>query len=160
MADIPTVRAHQEDRDRVDPKSHESADHSFPFLIAVALMDGTFGLAQFDGERWNKADIRAVMNRIVMTTEAELAERAPGSYPCLLEATGKDGRSYRAEVLYPPGFSRGALERKAVVAKFHALTESRVSREARDRIIDAVMALDDSPSLAPLLTALTAAARA
>ncbi len=158
MADIPTVRAHQEDRDRADPKSHEAADHSFPFLIAAALVDGTFGLAQFENERWNKADVRAVMNRIEMTTDAALAERAPGSYPCLLEAMAKDGRSYRAEVLYPPGFSHSALERKAVVAKFHALTESRVARASRDRIIDAVMALDESPSLTALLTALAAAA--
>jgi 2-methylcitrate dehydratase PrpD len=89
-----------------------------------------------------------------MTTNAELTQRAPGSYPCLLEASGTDGREYRAEVLYPPGFSRGSLERKAVVAKFHALTETRVSRAVRDRIIDAAFALDKLPSLDPLMTAL------
>jgi 2-methylcitrate dehydratase len=158
MADIPTVRVHQEDRDRADPQSHEAADHSFPFLVAAALVDGTFGLAQFEDERWNNADVRAVMNRMEMTTDAALAQRAPGSYPCLLEAMGKDGRSYRAEVLYPPGFSRGALERKAVVAKFHGLTESRVPRAARDRIIDEVMTLNESPSLTALLSALATAA--
>jgi 2-methylcitrate dehydratase len=158
MADTPTVRAHQEDYDRADPKSHEAADHSFPFLIAAALVDGTFGLAQFEDERWNNADVRAVMNRIQMTTSAELAQRAPGSYPCLLEATANDGRSYRAEVLYPPGLSRGALARQSVVEKFHGLTESRVPATARDRIIDAVMALDKNPSLAPLLKVLATAA--
>lgn len=159
MADIPQVRSHQSDPDRADPKSHETADHSFPFLVAAALVDGEFGLAQYEGERWNKQDIRAVMNRIDMATDAELAQRAPGCYPCVIEATGPGGRSYRAEVLYPPGFSRGALERKAVVAKFHALTEGHVSRTARDRIIDAVMALDRSPSLAPLMTGVANAAR-
>jgi 2-methylcitrate dehydratase len=158
MADTPTVRAHQEDPDRIDPKSHEAADHSFPFLVAAVLVDGMFGLPQFEDERWNKADLRAVMNRTEMTTDAALAERAPGSYPCVIEAMGKDGRSYRAEVLYPPGFSRGALGRKAVVAKFHGLTESRAPRATRDGIIDAIMALDESPSLAALLTALAAAA--
>ena len=30
-----------------------------------------------------------------------------------------------------------------MLAKFHGLTESRVPRAARDRIIDAVMALDE-----------------
>ena len=149
MADTPTVRAHQEDHDRADPKSHEAADHSFPFLIAAALVDGTFGLAQFEDERWNNADVRAVMNRIEMTTDAELAQRAPGSYPCLLEATGKDGRSYRAEVLYSPGVSRGGLSaatnRRQIPRRSR---QSRVPRAARDRIIDAVMALDENPSLA------------
>jgi hypothetical protein len=54
--------------------------------------------------------------------------------------------------------SRGALARQPVVGKFHGLTESRVPRTARDRIIDAVMALDESPSLAALLKALATAA--
>ena len=45
-----------------------------------------------------------------------------------------------------------------MVAKFHALMESRVARASRDRIIDAVMALDESPSLTALLTALATAA--
>jgi 2-methylcitrate dehydratase len=158
MADIPTVRTHQDDRERADPKSHEAADHSFPFLIAVALLDGEFGLSQFDNERWNDADVRAIMNRIEMTTDAELAKRAPGSYPCLLEAIGKDGRSYRAEVLFPPGFSRDGLQRAAIVAKFHGLTTDRLSQMVRDNIVDAVMALDDNPSLAPLLATLSEAA--
>ena len=158
MADTPTVRAHQEDRDRADPKSHETADHSFPFLIAAALVDGTFGLAQFKDERWNNAEVRAVMSRIQMTTDAALARRSPGSYPCLLEVVANDGRSYRAEVLYPPGFSRGALAPQPVLAKFHGLTESRVPRATRDRIINAAMALDEKSSLAPLLNALATAA--
>ena len=131
MADIPTVRAHQEDRDRADPKSHEAADHSFPFLIAAALVDGAFGLAQFDHERWNNADVRAVMNRIEMTTDAELAQRAPGSYPCLLEAKAKDGRSYRAEVLYPPGFSRGALQPESSGRQIPRRSRKAVCHERR-----------------------------
>ena len=154
--------------------AHAQAERAFPqsptypiaavvaaiaaILIAATLVDGAFGLAQFENERWNNADVRAVMNRIEMTADAALAERARGSYPCVLEAMGKDGRSYRAEVLYPPGFSRGVLERKAVVAKFHGLIESSVPRAVRDRITDAAMALNESPSLAALLTALAAAA--
>jgi 2-methylcitrate dehydratase len=158
MADYPTVRRHQQDRERADPKSREAADHSFHFLIAAALMDGRFGVAQFAGERWNDPVLRALMSRIEMATDLDLARRAPGSYPCLIEAQDRDGRSYRAEVLFPPGFSRGGLEREAIFAKFHGLTADRLPTAARDRIIGAAMTLDDSPSLAALLVALTAAA--
>jgi 2-methylcitrate dehydratase len=160
MSDGPTVRAHQQDRERADPKSHEAADHSFPFLVAVALVDGHFGLAQFEGERWNDPAVRAVMARMEMTTDAELAQRAPGSYPCLLDATGKDGDTYRVEILFPPGFSRGGLEPEAIIAKFQGLTADRLPEATRGRIIGAVMTLDDSPSLTPMLTALAEAAQA
>jgi hypothetical protein len=78
----------------------------------------------------------------------------------LLDATGKDGHTYRAEILFPPGFSRGGLEPEAIIAKFQGLTADRLPEATRGRIIGAVMTLDDSPSLTPLLTALAEAAQA
>jgi 2-methylcitrate dehydratase len=157
MADVAAVRAHQKDRERADPTSREAADHSFHFVIAAALTDGAFGLAQYNGERWNDPELRRLMGRMQMTTDADLARRAPGSYPCVIEAETKDGRSYRAEVLFPPGLSRGGLQPQVVIAKFDALTAPRLSAAARQGIVDAVMALDESPSLIALQTALAAA---
>jgi 2-methylcitrate dehydratase len=158
MADVPAVRRHQEDRERADPKSREAADHSFNFLIAAALADGSFGLAQYEGERWKDPALRSLMNRTEMTTDANLAQRAPVSYPCRLEAETIDGRSYRSEVLFPPGFSRGGLKPETVIGKFDALTAPRISAPVRQRIVDNVMTLDQSPSLSGLQAALKAAA--
>jgi 2-methylcitrate dehydratase len=157
MADVAAVRAHQKDRERADPTSREAADHSFHFVIAAALTDGAFGLAQYNDERWNDPELRRLMSRMEMTTDADLARRAPGSYPSVIEAETKDGHSYQAEVLFPPGLSRGGLQPQIVTAKFDALTAPRLSLAARQGIVDAVMALDDSPSLAALQTALAAA---
>lgn len=157
MADVATVRAHQQDRERADPTSREAADHSFHFVIAAALTDGAFGLAQYNGERWNDPGLRRLMSRMEMTTDADLARRAPGSYPCVIEAETRDGRSYQAEVLFPPGISRGGLQPQVIIAKFNALTAPRLSVAARQDIVDAVMTLDDSPSLAALQAALAAA---
>lgn len=155
MADTPTVRAHQADRERADPKSHEAADHSFPFLVAVALLDGAFGFAQYEHERWNDPKVRAIMGRIEMAVDPTLTQRAPGSFPCRLEAAGRGGTA-QAEVLFPPGFSRGGLKAEAVIAKFQAVTSERIGVQACKRIVDAVTKLDDAVSLAPLAQALRA----
>jgi 2-methylcitrate dehydratase len=156
MADVPAVRAHQNDRERADPISREAADHSFHFVIAAALKDGAFGLAQYSGERWNDPELRNLMRRMEMTIDVGLAQRAPGSYPCRIEAETTDGRSYQAEVLLPPGLSHGSLQPQVVIGKFDALTAPRLSVAARQGIVDAVMTLDNSPSLAALQAALIA----
>ena len=44
LADLPIVRRQLADPGRIEPRSREAADHSLHFLIAVALIDGTFGL--------------------------------------------------------------------------------------------------------------------
>jgi 2-methylcitrate dehydratase len=157
MADVPSARTHIADEERADPKSRESADHSFHFAIAAALADGAFGLKQFDNERWNDPALRRLMGLMMFSTDAGLAQRAPGSYPCAIEVQTMDGKQHRAEVLFPPGFSNNGLEQATIVAKFEDLTP-HLTPAAREGIIDAVMALDKSPSLTTLQAALAGAA--
>ena len=64
LADLPIVRRQLADPGRIAPRSREAADHSLHFLIAVALIDGAFGLRQFDNERWNDPKVRALMARL------------------------------------------------------------------------------------------------
>jgi 2-methylcitrate dehydratase len=157
MADMPFLRRQKDDPGRIDPTSREAADHSFNFLAAVSLLDGTFGLAQFENARWNDPKVRAVMARLEMAVDAELNARAPGSFPCRMEATCDDGRMLVADIPDPPGFSRHGLDAGAVTQKFNAITAGHLDAGSRARIIDAVMGLERSASCAELSTALAAA---
>src|SRR5262249_49045307 len=94
IADTPSLRRQKADPGRVDPKSREAAAHSFNSLAAVSLVDGKFGLAQYDNERWNDPKVRAVMARLEVVCDASLNSRAPGAFPCAIHATGSDGRNY------------------------------------------------------------------
>ncbi len=158
LADLPIVRRWLTDQGRIAPQSREAADHSLHFLIAVALLDGAFGLRQFDDARWADPKMRALMARLDMTTNAELTRRAGGAYPCALHAIGHDGKPYDVEILQPPGFSADGLDAKTVLDKFASLTESHVSPDRRDRIVEAVMGLDGAPSCGRLMSLLAAAA--
>jgi 2-methylcitrate dehydratase len=157
MADMPFLRRQKDDPGRIDPTSREAADHSFNFLAAVALIDGEFGLAQFENERWNDPKVRAVMARLEIAVDAELNARSPGSFPCRIEATCSDGRTLVADIPDPPGFSRHGLDAGAVMDKFNAVTALHLDAPSRAHIIDAVMALDRGTSCADLSNALAEA---
>src|SRR5688500_5194251 len=100
--------------------------------------------------------MQKLMAGLEMATDAELARRPPGSFPCRLGATDKDGREHTAEVLTPPRFSSGGSQQEAIIAKFDTIAAD-VPPAARRRIIDAVLELERSPSLAGLTVALAAA---
>jgi 2-methylcitrate dehydratase len=157
MADMPFLRRQKDDPGRINPTSREAADHSFNFLAAVSLLDGEFGLAQFANERWNDPKVRHVMGRLSIDVDAQLGGRSPGSFPCRIEATSDDGKSYAVEIPDPPGFSRHGLDINAVTRKFNAVAAPHLDQRARERIIDAVMALDRANSCAGLTQALVAA---
>jgi 2-methylcitrate dehydratase len=154
IPDTPGLRRQKDDPGRIKPASREAADHSFNFLAAVALIDGEFGLAQFDGERWNDPKVCALMARLEIVNDSAWNRRAPDSYPCSLEVRTEDGREEVVEVPYPPGCSRGRLEAETVIKKFGALTALHLAQPARDRIVEAAMALDESASCAELMAAL------
>jgi 2-methylcitrate dehydratase len=160
IADTPALRRQKDDPGRIDPRSREAADHSFNFLAAASLLDGEFGLASFDNERWNDPMVRAVMARLTIVCDGSLNARAPGTFPCAIHATSTDGRAHVAEVLNPPGFSRSGIDPQAVPNKFSAITAGRLGPNSRQRIIDAAMMLDQSPSCTELTAALASASKA
>jgi 2-methylcitrate dehydratase len=148
MADMPFLRRQKDDPGRIDPTSREAADHSFNFLAAVALIDGEFGLAQFEHERWNDPKVRAVMAKLEIACDETLNAGTPGSFPCSITARDGGGRVYTAEVPDPPGFSRHGLDAAAVIRKFNAVTAPHLDAASRQRIIDAAMTLEKNPCAA------------
>jgi 2-methylcitrate dehydratase len=156
LADLPIVRRQLADPGRIAPRSREAADHSLQFLIAVALIDGTLGLAQFENERWNDPKVCALMARLQMTTDADLARRAGEAYPCALAAVGRDGRANDVEIVAPPGFSPHGPDARTVLEKFKRITAGHLAPAARDRVIECVLGLDATPSCNELMQALIA----
>jgi 2-methylcitrate dehydratase len=155
MADYRVIKRHQDDPGRIHPHSREAADHSFPFLVAVTLIDGVLGSAQFANERWHDPKVKALMSRIVMSRDPKWNMRAPGAYPCTIRAHDVDGRELVAEVPYPPGFSLNGVDESAVTAKFHAVAAPVLGSTARQRIVDAVMDFHHSPSTSTLDAAIS-----
>jgi 2-methylcitrate dehydratase len=150
MADYKVTKRHQDDPGRIRPASREGADHSFPFLVAVSLIDGAFGVAQFENERWHDETVKALMAKIALRRDARWNERAPGTYPCSIRASNEVGRVFDVEVPYPPGFSQAGLDAAAVIEKFRAVTETVLTRDEQQRIVDRVMEFDQALSTAAL----------
>ncbi len=154
MADYKVTKRHQDDPERRHPVSREAADHSFPFIVAVALIDGRFAATQFENERWRDESVMALMSKVELRRDAAWNIRAPGSYPCSIRAIDTQGHEHRVEVPYPPGYSKSGLDTNTVLDKFHAVTESRLARAARARIVDTVMEFDQSPTAEDLTEAI------
>ncbi len=154
FAELAIVRRQLADPGRIAPRSREAADHSLHFLVAVALLDGAFGLEQFAGERWNDPSVRALMARLEMTTDADLTRRAGQAYPCAIHAVDRDGRSYDTEILAPPGHTPDGPDVAAATEKFHRMTAGILTPQAQSRIVEAVMTLESALSCDGFLASL------
>ncbi len=105
-----------------EPATRETADHSLPYCVAVALLDGEVGLAQFNDQRIRHPDVRSLMRKITIGRDAGLTARYPEGIPNRLELTTVDGRTLSCEVSFPRGHHRNPMTDAEVTAKYRALS--------------------------------------
>jgi len=154
MADTPFVRGQVEDEDRRYPTSRETADHSFYYLAAAALMDGEMTQAQFEGERWMQPAVKSLMERMRIRTDASLNKYTPGSFPCVLQLTTMNGESRTVEVFYPKGHPKNRMSSAEVEGKFRGCARAVLSEAQQTKIISLVHDLEKLSSVAELMAEL------
>lgn len=140
LSDSPLTR-HQITEPYRRPKNRETADHSFPAVIAMALADGTLSQAQFERKRFLDPDILNFIDRMEFT--CDLGGVEDGSYPARARATLNDGTELTANIDYAPGHPRNPMDPEEAIQKFAScskdvLTTAKIERvcslclEARD----------------------------
>src|SRR5438094_8563922 len=65
-------------------RSKEQADHSLPYLLAVALLDGQVMPEQFAPERIVQPDVQELLQRVEVRPAADLTARFPAEHACRL----------------------------------------------------------------------------
>ena len=107
---------------RYEIDSRETADHSLPYCVAVALVDGEYGLRQLNEKRWEAPEIRALMRNMRFVHDLKMDERFPPDRPSRLTIVTRDGRTLVKEVPYPKGDYRAPFSDAEIADKFRALS--------------------------------------
>ena len=144
------------DPNKWDPRTRETADHSLPYLIAVALTDGAVTPSSFTDERLDDPKLRPLMDRITISERASYTEQYPESQPSTMTLTTRSGENVVEEAIYPKGHPRNPLSDTEVEEKFHRLAGSVLSEPARAKLVEQVGKLERLPNLGTILD-LTAA---
>jgi 2-methylcitrate dehydratase len=132
--------------DRASVRSKEQADHSLPYLCAVALLDGDVWTDQFTEERLARPDVQEVMKLVWVRQREELSLRYPDEMPCRARIVLRDGRELTGEKNDYQGFWRTRpLSWDQAMEKFRRLTRGQLDRALMREIPGAVQALDQIP---------------
>jgi len=131
-----------EEGDKLSVVTKEDADHSLPYLLAVALLDGAVGPEQYVPERIRRADVQTLLRRIVVRPNAEYSQRFPAEMPVHIAVTLTDGRVFEEEQREYEGFTTRPMPWDVAAAKFVALGSRLVDGALLAEISGAVRELD------------------
>src|SRR5262244_106232 len=126
-----------------DPQTRETADHSLPYMLAVALVDGRITPASFEPKRYLDPALRPLMNRIRVTESPELTRRFPRELPSQIDVTTRSGRRYTERAEYPKGHAENPMTDADVEAKFRDLSEDVLGRARAASALETLWRLDE-----------------
>ncbi len=122
------------------PESVVDAQFSMPFGAAVAVACGAAGLDQFSVEQIRSLHIQQIMNKVVLTKDAEIEETFPKEWPARVTIQLADGRAYEKFVRYPKGDPENPLTWDEMAAKFRSLAGTLLPAGRCDEIINHIQA--------------------
>jgi 2-methylcitrate dehydratase PrpD len=134
------------------PRTGNEARFNVAHCVAVALVDGTVGMAQFSDGRVRDPQVRAVAARVRVADRVGTGAGPDMRWPCALRLVRTDGSAATAVVDEPAGRSFGELlPESELLAKF--VDCARWSGLPDSVVADLVTALDglaELPTLDPL----------
>jgi 2-methylcitrate dehydratase len=141
---------------RRHPAHIESAQHSFYYCAAIALLDGACGEAQFTADKLASAPVQELLAKVELQEDSEFNALWPQSAGGAVDLYLRDGsvRSHRCP--YPPGHPRLALTDQELATKFHNYADPVLGRARAVTLRKAVFDLDACTDLTEFTRLLTA----
>jgi 2-methylcitrate dehydratase len=127
---------------KTEVSTKEQADHSLPYLLAVAILDRRVMPEQFAPERILRSDVQELLRRIVVRPDAALSGAFPRAVPCRVRLEDESGRAFDKDKRDYLGFPSRPMSWNDVRSKFRALTEGRLTADRRQRIESCVAELE------------------
>jgi 2-methylcitrate dehydratase len=120
----------------------EQADHSLPYLLAVALLDGDVMPAQFAPYRITRADVQQLLKKVSVRPDQEFTDQYPAKMPAKVTVRLQEGKVIEHEVQDFPGLASHPFTWEDSVEKFDRLAAGRVDEGLCREIKDAVHSLE------------------
>ena len=135
------------DPEKWTPKSRETADHSVPFCVAAALLDGTVTAHTFDAERFLDRDAVELMGKIALREDPAFTNQYPALWNCRLVAETFAGARHEVHVAYPKGHPQNPLSDAEVEEKFLRLAEPRIGLTRCRAFLDWAWRLEEADQM-------------
>jgi 2-methylcitrate dehydratase len=133
------------------PATRETADHSIPYCVAAALLDGAVTEASFSARRIRDARISALIERTTIREDPAYTRLHPHEWPCRIELSLRGGEKRTAQARYFKGHAMRPLSDAEVELKFRELAEPLLGLRGADSVLATAWKLEQLADVGELL---------
>ncbi len=143
------------DREKWTPKTKETADHSLPFIVGMALLDGRVDNSTYSEGNLHDPERLRFVGKIRVVEDPKFTAMYPGrGMPNRVTVTDADGRRVAAQVIVPRGHHANPMTRGDIEAKFLRLTRNRLGEKGAARALESLWNIEGEDDLGEVLALL------
>ncbi len=143
------------DREKWTPKTKETADHSLPYIVGMALLDGSVDNSTYAEGKLRDPERLRFVGKIRVVEDPRFTAMYPArGMPNRVTVTDAEGRKVSAEVIIPRGHPANPMTRGDVEAKFLGLTRSRLGEKGAARVLKRLWNIEHEGDLGEVLALL------
>lgn len=146
-----------DDAEKWNPTNRETADHSMPYTVAVALMYGTVEPRHFDAEYWRDPRLLGLVHKVKVRVSEEANRRAPEAMLSVVEVVTSSGTRFSAAVPYHRGHWKNPMTDQEVDAKFRALARDVLAPAQTDAVLERLWNLEQVKDIGEVIKLVTRA---
>jgi len=130
------------DKEKWEPATKETADHSLPYMVGMALLQGRVDNATYSNKNMTSPKVLAFLKKIKVVEDEGLSEMYPKHIANRITLRLSDGTSITEEVDDPKGHPNNPMTREDVETKFRSLTARFFDEVQAKEVLDYVWSID------------------
>ena len=130
------------DPEKWRPTNRETADHSMPYTVGVALTHGSVGPEHFAPDYLGNEELLNLVGKVKVAVSEEANRRAPEAMLCRLEVVTGSGQRVSAEVAYHKGHYKDPLTDAELGDKFRTQCSGLLPEARANALLDRLWRLD------------------
>jgi 2-methylcitrate dehydratase len=134
------------------PETRETADHSLPFVMAIALMEGGLEIRHYDQGYYKHPDVRALMQKISIRIGDEPAAAWPNVPLNIVDIETRSGEVISTKVAYHLGHFKRLMSEEEQEHKFRPMAEALLPKDQTNSLLACLRRLEQVEHISELIS--------
>jgi len=142
------------DASKYQPTTKETADHSLPYCVAVAVAKGNVLPSDFEDEALKDPFVWELLPKIVVVADPEIDALFPKIKRAIVSITTTDGETYTKQEDHAKGRAERPLSDAELIDKFSANAGHALSDDHLRRVVEETLNVEQASSISQYMSRL------
>jgi 2-methylcitrate dehydratase len=143
------------DPEKWNPLTKETADHSLPYIVGLALLEGKIDNSTYSEKKIRDPRILDFLKKITVVEDKTLSAMYPEAVANRVTVKLVSGKVVSKQVDYHKGHPKNPMSEGEVEEKFRKLTRKYLKTIQARRILDAVWNLEKTKNISKVISLMT-----